>query len=141
FAFVFAQPGAPNKLGSAGMTDAGGHVQIAVNGINAVWAYEHMGTNNVILAPGDGTVGSGQGGVTLAMGIAVAGSDVFVGVASGGTTGGREVNDPSYPNGGEGSLNAMSGSIWKNGSNFTAWQPSCSGLDRCIVANATTLAI
>jgi hypothetical protein len=140
FAFEFAQQAAPSKLGSAGMTDAGGHVQIAANAIDAVWAYEQMGTNRVIVEPGGAMVGSGQGGVTLAMGIAVAGSDVFVGTASGASTGGREVTDPSYPSGGEGSLNAMNGSIWKNGTSFLAWQPSCGGLDRCIVANTTTLA-
>jgi hypothetical protein len=144
FAFDLAQPGAPTKIGSAGMTDAGGHVQIAakpMGAIHAVWAFGQMSTNLVEIEPSGATVGSSQGGVNVAAGIAVAGTDVFVGVANGQTTSGREVTDPSYPSGGEGGILAQSGAIFKNAASFMTWQPSCSGLDRCIVANATTLAI
>jgi hypothetical protein len=140
---VFTFDLSTGALGSgapAGFADSGGHVEIAASGSDVAWAYNQMGDGYVYVGPAGTRLGSNQG-VDLPLGIAFAGSDVFAGIGNGQTLGGHEVADPSYPSGGEGGFVAMQGSIWKNGTSFMSWSPACTGLDRCIVANATTLAI
>jgi hypothetical protein len=141
YAFSLAG-GSLDKIGSAGETEQGGHVQLTAYGSGVAYAYNVQSSMNgaAVVMPGNVTLG-GNMGTELPLGMFAVGSDLYVAtVANAATTGGADLENPNFPNGGASSFNVTQpGNVWLVGSGATAsWTPNCTALDRCIVGNDTT---
>jgi len=131
-------------IGSAGESNSGAHVQIAAAGSGAAWAYNDPGAGSngdqVLVHPGTMTYGTNMG-TEVPLGLVAIGSDLYLASENNAaTTGGEDLENPEFPNGGNGTLNGAQGSIWKiGGGKVASWSPGCGGLDRCIVAGGSAL--
>jgi hypothetical protein len=144
FGFGLAD-GTLSMLGSAGQTYAGAHVQLAALGSGYAAAYnDPSGPSGpsmmVVVDPGHAGYGLNMG-TDVPLGLAEAGGNLYVATASSSnTTGGRDLEDPMFPNGGDGSVTAGKGTIWKvGGGQVRTWTPGCGGLDRCVVGGGSAL--
>jgi hypothetical protein len=140
--FTFSlETGTLAMLGSAGQSDYNGHVQIAANGSAGAWAYNVPGMQQVYVGPAGTPLGGGTGN-QVPLGIASIGDNVYVATADGGSTG-NDVDHPNFPNSGTPSFSGTSGTIWQIGSAGAAaigtWNPTCGGIDRCMVAGSDAL--
>lgn len=143
---VFQYPlggGTLAKVGSAGETNSGGHVQLAATGSGVAYAFDDPTDTNagLIVEPGHVTLPSTMGTI-IPLGMFAVGGDLYVGTSSNAaTTGGLDVTAPTFPNTGGASLNGGTGEIWHVGSGAEAtWAQNCAALDRCLVANSTSYA-
>ncbi len=139
---VFAYPlagGTLEKIGSAGETVGGSHVQLVATGSGVAYAYNDAGTTSLFVEPGHATFPS-MNGMEMPLGMFTLGSDVYVGAVNNvNTTGGLDVTAPTFPNGGVGSISNGSGYVMQVSTGTGApWTPSCGGLDRCLVANSAS---
>lgn len=139
---VFAYPlggGTLEKIGSAGETNGGAHVQLAATGSGVAYAYNEAASTSLYVEPGHVTFQS-MNGTELALGMFAIGSDVYVGaINNANTTGGLDVTAPTFPNGGAGSIANGSGYVMQVGTGTaTPWSPECGALDRCLVANSSS---
>ncbi|HSN25347.1 MAG TPA: hypothetical protein VLT45_03650 [Kofleriaceae bacterium] len=139
---VFAYPlagGTLDKIGSAGETNGGTHVQLAATGSGVAYAYNEAASTSLYVEPGHVTYQS-MNGTELPIGMFAFGSDLYVGAVNNtNTTGGLDVTSPTFPNGGVGSISNGSGQVMQVGTGMaTPWTPSCGGLDRCLVANGSS---
>jgi len=144
FAFDLAHASV-TQVGSAGASNSGAHVEVAAVGSGVAFAYNDTNAGSastqVIVDPGHLTYGHNQG-TEVPLGIVALGSDVYLATMSNAnTTGGTDLENPTFPNGGNGGFNNGSGSIWKvGGSQIASWSPQCGGLDRCLVGGGNQLA-
>jgi hypothetical protein len=137
--------GAQSPVGSAGQDNQNIHAHLTTTPAGVAYAYS-TGTNQVMVAPANVMVGSGQGGTASVLGIAQAGSDLYVEVTNGATTGGPpEPDNPGYPCCGPiGNTAGTQANIYKiagsTATSVTQVAPIYTTLDTSFVGNANNLA-
>ena len=119
-------------------------MRIAANGSAGVWIYNMPGVQQVFVGPAGTALGGGSGN-EVPLGIATIGGDIYVATASNITSSGAgtDIDDPSDPRSGAVSFQGDGGVIRKIGSagvqDIAQWNPTCAGIDRCMVAGSDSL--